>query len=98
MCLIPYFTVYTKDCNHQIYCFCSLGTDGTRQPPYGAGMLQTRNRTNVNNYMHQQNNGMLPEPLIWTYVVQLTSALRSIHQVGTLLQANNVRVGSSLYC
>ena len=44
-------------------------------------MQHGRNRGNMNNFMPQQNNGMLPEPLIWTYVIQLTSALRAIHQV-----------------
>ena len=57
--------------------------DGTRQPPYNSPLSQPRNRASGNsNYLHQQNNGMLPEPLIWTYVVQLTSALRAIHQAG----------------
>ena len=61
----------------------SYGNDGPRPSPYGptGGMHSTRNRGNVNNFLNQQNNGMLPEPLIWTYVVQLTSALRTIHQV-----------------
>ena len=36
---------------------------------------------NPNTYMNPANNALLPEPLIWTYVVQLTSALRCIHQV-----------------
>jgi len=58
-----------------------MPVDGVRQPPYGAAMPQARNRPN-GNFLHQQNNGMLPEPLIWTYVVQLTSALRTIHQGG----------------
>lgn len=30
---------------------------------------------------HQQNN-KLPEPIIWNYVIQLTSALRVIHAAG----------------
>ena len=64
-----------------IYAY-SYGPDGQRPAPFGPGMHpSTRNRPNVNSYMGQQNNGMLPEPLIWTYVVQLTSALRTIHQV-----------------
>ena len=63
----------------------SYGNEGPRPPPFGGGMHSTRNRSNVNNYLNQQNNGMLPEPLIWTYVVQLTSALRTIHQVNILM-------------
>ena len=59
----------------------SLVGDTSRQPPYGGTMPHGRNRGNMNNFMPQQNNGMLPEPLIWTYVIQLTSALRAIHQV-----------------
>ena len=63
----------------------SYGNAGPRPPPFGGGMHSTRNRSNANNYLNQQNNGMLPEPLIWTYVVQLTSALRTIHQVNILM-------------
>merc|ERR1719414_2929928 len=59
------------------------GPDGQRPAPFGPGMhSRPGNRPNVNSYLGQQNNGMLPEPLIWTYVVQLTSALRTIHQAG----------------
>ena len=58
----------------------SMPVESVRQPPYGAPMPQPRNR-HGGNYLHPQNSGMLPEPLIWTYVVQLTSALRTIHQV-----------------
>ena len=41
-----------------------------------------------NNLLRQQANaisstgGLLPEPLIWNYVIQLTSALRYIHAAG----------------
>ena len=62
------------------YMYSMVG-DTSRQPPYGGAMPHGRNRGNMNNFMPQQNNGMLPEPLIWTYVIQLTSALRAIHQV-----------------
>jgi len=79
------------------------GNDGPRPSPYGptGGMRSTRNRGNVNNFLNQQNNGMLPEPLIWTYVVQLTSALRTIHQAGLacrtldptkIIVTNNARI------
>ncbi|XP_070554519.1 PAN2-PAN3 deadenylation complex subunit pan3-like [Ptychodera flava] len=30
----------------------------------------------------RQNNGLLPESVIWTYVIQLSSALRAIHAAG----------------
>ncbi len=30
----------------------------------------------------RQHSGLLPESLLWTYVVQLTSALRTIHAHG----------------
>ena len=78
----------------------SMVGDTSRQPPYGGAMPHGRNRGNMNNFMPQQNNGMLPEPLIWTYVIQLTSALRAIHQV-TLCDgygiASKFFIGSKLY-
>ena len=58
-----------------------LSADGSRHNLYGGPMPPPRNRTNTGNNYLQQNNGMLPEPLIWTYLIQLTSALRTIHQV-----------------
>ncbi|CAK8684378.1 unnamed protein product [Clavelina lepadiformis] len=39
-------------------------------------------KTKWNGGTTRQNAGLLPESLIWTYVVQLTSALRCIHMAG----------------
>lgn len=35
-----------------------------------------------NNILRHQQSHKLPEPLIWNYIIQLTSALRLIHSSG----------------
>lgn len=35
-----------------------------------------------NNILRHQQSHKLPEPLIWNYIIQLTSALRLIHTSG----------------
>lgn len=35
-----------------------------------------------NTILRQQHNSMLPESIIWSYIIQLTAALRVIHAAG----------------
>lgn len=37
-----------------------------------------------NTILRQQHNSMLPENVIWSYIIQLTAALRVIHAGGKL--------------
>lgn len=56
---------------------------------YGAGDGLSRpgppNKTGINNL--RQHAGLLPESLIWAYVVQLSSVLRTIHAAGLACRA-----------
>lgn len=36
-----------------------------------------------NTLLRQQHSSMLPESVIWSYIIQLTAALRVIHAAGT---------------
>lgn len=35
-----------------------------------------------NNMLRHQHSNKLPEPVIWNYIIQLTSALKVIHSAG----------------
>lgn len=50
-----------------------FATDPTQPRPYSH---------QKNNILRHQQNNKLPEPLIWNYIIQLTSALRIIHAAG----------------
>jgi len=58
------------------------GTVGAKLSPFRPTTYTPRYRSTVNDYFEQQTDEMLSESLIWTYIVQLTSALRTIHQAG----------------
>lgn len=49
------------------------------------GRIYSQNKTGLNNL--RQHAGLLPESLIWAYIVQLSSALRTIHAAGLACRA-----------
>lgn len=44
-----------------------------------------------NTILRQQHNSMLPESIIWSYIIQLTAAFRVIHAAGTILYTLKIK-------
>lgn len=53
-----------------------FATDPTAPRPYSH---------QKNNILRHQQSNKLPEPVIWNYIIQLTSALRIIHSAGKII-------------
>ncbi|XP_067663719.1 PAN2-PAN3 deadenylation complex subunit pan3-like [Haliotis asinina] len=60
---------------------------GAGARPYSAGKGTGASANNSGMNGPRQHAGLLPESLIWTYVVQLSSALRAIHATGLACRA-----------
>ncbi|XP_059488962.1 PAN2-PAN3 deadenylation complex subunit PAN3 isoform X3 [Neocloeon triangulifer] len=50
--------------------------------PFNGDHNVARPYSHTKNALLRQHASLLPEPLIWSYVIQLTSALRTIHNAG----------------
>ncbi|XP_068206142.1 PAN2-PAN3 deadenylation complex subunit pan3 isoform X1 [Palaemon carinicauda] len=61
------------------------GWEGLANPPTvsaGSGAIDTPQRNLHKNLQHNSGTTLIPETILWTYIIQLTGALRAIHTQG----------------